>query len=42
MQEISLRTYDPPLQNGKPVVARAREKVVFDAACDLKNPPAGK
>jgi len=31
MQRISMRVYDPPLQNGKPVVARAREEVNFDA-----------
>jgi len=30
MQQISLRTYDPPMQNGNPVVARARETVNFD------------
>ena len=31
MQQISMRVYDPPLQNGKPVVARAREEADFDA-----------
>jgi len=31
MQGISMRAYDPPMQNGKPVVARAREEVNFDA-----------
>ena len=30
MQQISMRVYDPPLQNGKPVVARAREEMNFD------------
>ena len=31
MQQISMRAYDPPMQNGKPVVARARETMTFDA-----------
>jgi len=31
MQQISMRVYDPPMQNGKPVVARAREEVNLDA-----------
>ena len=31
MQRISMRVYDPPMQNGKPVVARAREEVNLDA-----------
>ena len=35
MQQISMRTYDPPMQNGHPVVARAREKVIFDATRNL-------
>ena len=30
MQEVSLRTYDPPLLNGTPVTARARETINFD------------
>jgi len=35
MQQISMRVYAPPLQNGRPVVARAREKVIFDATRNL-------
>jgi len=35
MQQISMRLYDPPLQNGKPVVARARETMSFDAKGNL-------
>lgn len=29
MQEISMRTYEPPMQNGKPVIARVREMLEF-------------
>jgi len=31
MQRISMRVYDPPMRNGKPVVARAREEVNLNA-----------
>ena len=37
MQEISMRAYAPPLQNGRPVVARARETLNF-APPDPANP----
>jgi len=35
MQQISMRTYDPPMQNGRPVVARAREKAIFNPTRNL-------
>jgi hypothetical protein len=28
-QQVSMRVHDPPMQNGKPVVARARETTIF-------------
>jgi TonB family protein len=39
VQEISMRAYAPPLQNGKPVVARARETLDFEKP---QPGPAGK
>jgi len=42
MQQISMRTYDPPMKDGRPVVARVRETVVHDATRSLKTQPPAK
>jgi len=42
MQQISMRVYEPPMQNGKPVVARARQKTILDGKKDLPADKADK
>jgi len=42
VQQLSMRVYDPPLQNGKPVVARARETTIFPQKKTTQAPSAGK